>query len=120
MIQGVVLIVNLLSRNLAQYIGSYIAQFVDMILNWIYTNKENKWIKRRAITRHYVNVNTALKIFSLKEIWKDNKSKVSSLYLRKDSLKISQIKVQNDIKSSEYQIHTISLSILKHQIYRLI
>lgn len=112
MIQGVVLIVNLLSRNLAQYIGSYIAQFVDMILNWIYTNKENKWIKRRAITRHYVNVNTALKIFSLKEIWNDNKSKVSSLYLRKDSLKISQIKVQNDIKSSEYQIHTISLSIV--------
>ena len=33
MIQGVVLIVNLLSRNLAQYIGSYIAQCVDIILN---------------------------------------------------------------------------------------
>ena len=94
MIQGVVLIVNLLSRNLAQYIGSYIAQCVDIILNWIYTNKENKWVKRRAITRLYVNVNTALKIFSLKEIWNYNKFKVSSLYLRKDSLKISQIKVQ--------------------------
>ena len=94
MIQGVVLNVNLLPRNLAQYIGSYIAQCVDIMLNWIYTNKENKWIKRRAITRYYVNVNTALKIFSLKETRNDNKSKVSSLYLRKNSLKISQIKVQ--------------------------
>ena len=33
MIQGVVLIVNLLPRNLAQYIESYIAQCVDIILN---------------------------------------------------------------------------------------